>query len=167
MKEKNKGGILIIIMGILAVIVVTLCAFNKDLITHKYYEYTIEKKYQSVPTNEYYLEDNFNYVENHTNPGIKNKEDESETASVGLLALFVQGIATSIDALSVGFTIADYGFIAALVCALIIAVVTFVICSAGLMIGKKFGTKLSNKATILGGVILIFIGIEIFMTGVF
>ena len=75
MKEKNKGGILIIIMGILAVIVVTLCAFNKDLITHKYYEYIIEKKYQSVPTNEYYLEDNFNYVENHTNPGIKNKEE--------------------------------------------------------------------------------------------
>ena len=55
----------------------------------------------------------------------------------------------------------------ALVCALIIAAVTFVICMAGLMIGKKFGTKLSNKAAILGGVILIFIGIEIFVTGVF
>ncbi len=99
--------------------------------------------------------------------GIKNKEEEAEAAGVGLSALFVQGVATSIDALSVGFTIADYGFMSAFVCALIIAAVTFVICSAGLMIGKKFGTKLSNKATILGGVILIFIGIEIFMTGVF
>ena len=100
--------------------------------------------------------------------GIKNKgEDEEEVAGVGLSALLVQGVATSIDALSVGFTIADYGFVMALVCALIIAAVTFVICMAGLVIGKTFGTKLSNKAAILGGVILIFIGIEIFVTGVF
>ena len=100
--------------------------------------------------------------------GIKNKEgDAEEAAGVGLSALLVQGVATSIDALSVGFTIADYGFVMALVCALIIAAVTFVICMGGLMIGKKFGTKLSNKAAILGGVILIFIGIEIFVTGVF
>ncbi|MBR5126983.1 MAG: manganese efflux pump [Roseburia sp.] len=100
--------------------------------------------------------------------GIKNKEgDAEEEAGVGLSALLVQGVATSIDALSVGFTIADYGFVMALVCALIIAAVTFVICMVGLMIGKKFGTKLSNKAAILGGVILIFIGIEIFVTGVF
>ena len=75
MKEKNKGGKLIIIVGIIAIITVTLCAFNKNLITHKYFEYTIEKKYHSVPTNEYYLEDNFNYVENHTNTGIKNKQE--------------------------------------------------------------------------------------------
>lgn len=99
--------------------------------------------------------------------GIKNKEEDAEGATgVGLSALLVQGIATSIDALSVGFTIADYGFVMALVCALIIAAVTFVICMAGLVIGKKFGTKLSNKAAILGGVILIFIGIEIFVTGI-
>ena len=100
--------------------------------------------------------------------GIKAKgDDEAEAVGVGLSALMVQGVATSIDALSVGFTIADYGFVAALVCTIIIAAVTFVICMGGLMIGKKFGTKLSNKAAILGGVILIFIGIEIFVTGVF
>jgi len=100
--------------------------------------------------------------------GIKNKEEEvEEAAGVGLSALLVQGVATSIDALSVGFTIADYGFVMALVCALIIAAVTFVICMGGLIIGKTFGTKLSNKAAILGGAILIFIGIEIFVTGVF
>ncbi len=100
--------------------------------------------------------------------GIKNKEEEvEEAAGVGLSALLVQGVATSIDALSVGFTIADYGFVMALVCAVIIAAVTFVICMGGLVIGKTFGTKLSNKAAILGGAILIFIGIEIFVTGVF
>ncbi len=98
--------------------------------------------------------------------GIKG-EEEADTAGVGIGALMVQGIATSIDALSVGFTIANYGLVMALVCAAIIAVLTFFICAAGLVIGKKFGTKLSNKATIFGGVILIFIGLEIFITGVF
>ena len=79
----------------------------------------------------------------------------------------IQGIATSIDALSVGFTIADYGLVMALVASLIIAVVTFAICMAGLLIGKKAGNHLSTKATVLGGIILIGIGIEIFVKGVF
>ncbi len=96
--------------------------------------------------------------------GIRKKEGE-ETPAVSLGALLVQGVATSIDALSVGFTIADYDWHMALICSLIIAAVTFVICMAGLAIGKKFGTKLANKAAILGGVILIAIGIEIFISG--
>ena len=99
--------------------------------------------------------------------GIQNKDSEEEESGLGIGALLIQGIATSIDALSVGFTIAEYGWFMAFAAALIIAVVTFVICMAGLVIGKKFGTKLSNKAQILGGVILIVIGIEIFITGVF
>ena len=85
---------------------------------------------------------------------------------VGLMGLVVQGVATSIDALSVGFTIADYGFVMALVCCLIIAVVTFLICIGGLTLGRKFGCKLAGKASILGGVILIAIGLEIFITGI-
>ena len=96
---------------------------------------------------------------------IKNKEvDESALKSVGLSALLVQGVATSIDALSVGFTIADYSLALAVLAVLIIAVVTFFICFAGILIGKKFGTKLAGKAGVLGGVILIFIGLEIFIT---
>lgn len=98
--------------------------------------------------------------------GIRGGEEE-EHHGVGVKALLVQGVATSIDALSVGFTIADYGFLMAFVCSVIIAIVTFFICAGGLQIGKTVGTKLSNKASILGGVILIFIGIEIFVTGVF
>lgn len=98
--------------------------------------------------------------------GIRHKDDHSLSTKLGFVALLVQGIATSIDALSVGFTISDYTFLMALVCALIIATVTFVICIGGLLIGRKFGTKLSNKATIFGGAILIFIGIEIFVTGI-
>lgn len=98
--------------------------------------------------------------------GIKGEEEE-EHHGVGFKALLVQGVATSIDALSVGFTIVDYGLFMAFVCSVIIAIVTFFICVGGLQIGKTVGTKLSNKAAILGGVILIFIGIEIFVTGVF
>ena len=75
-------------------------------------------------------------------------------------------VATSIDALSVGFTISEYGWLMALTAAVIIAAVTFFICMAGLRIGKKFGTQLSGKASILGGVILIGIGLEIFISGV-
>ena len=94
---------------------------------------------------------------------IKN-DCEEEVSAVSPGALFVQGIATSIDALSVGFTIAKYNWIMALAASLIIAIVTFFICIGGLIIGKKFGTKLSNKAQILGGIILIAIGIEIFIS---
>lgn len=99
--------------------------------------------------------------------GLKNEEEQIEKVKVGLVAIFVQGIATSIDALSVGFTIAGYDLLMAIACALIIAVVTFFICVAGLMIGKKFGTRLANKASVFGGGILIIIGIEIFLTGIF
>ena len=98
--------------------------------------------------------------------GIKSKDEDEEKSKVGLGALLIQGIATSIDALSVGFTIAEYDLPMALLCTLIIALVTFVICIFGLFIGKKFGTKLSNKATIFGGIILIIIGLEIFITGI-
>ncbi len=98
--------------------------------------------------------------------GLRRKED-AETPAVGFWALILQGIATSIDALSVGFTIADYRFSAALVESLIIGIITFGICFGGLIIGKTAGTRLSNKASILGGVILIAIGLEIFITGIF
>ena len=102
--------------------------------------------------------------------GIKeNNCDENEEncgcTKLGVGALLVQGIATSIDALSVGFTIAEYDLKMAIICALIIAVVTFIICFEGIAIGKKFGTKLAGKAGIFGGVILVGIGIEIFISG--
>lgn len=99
--------------------------------------------------------------------GIKGDSDGEEKPAVGFTALLVQGVATSIDALSVGFTISHYDTIMSLVCCLLIAVVTFFICFGGLAIGKKFGTKLAGKASILGGAILIVIGIEIFVTGIF
>ena len=94
--------------------------------------------------------------------GIKKEgQEEAERQGVGAGKLLVQGIATSIDALSVGFTIEQYGFPMALTASLIIAVVTHGICLGGLAIGKKFGLRLADKASIIGGLILIGIGIEI------
>ena len=100
--------------------------------------------------------------------GIKNKDEEIESdRKLPFITLIIQGIATSIDALSVGFTIADYKLLSAIMTSLIIAIVTFGICMIGLLIGKKIGTKLNNKAAILGGIILIGIGIEIFVKNIF
>ena len=99
--------------------------------------------------------------------GINGNDAEEVTAGVTLGALMLQGVATSIDALSVGFTIADYDFLKAFVCAMIIAAVTLVICMTGLVLGKTVGTKLAGRATIFGGFLLIAIGVEIFVKGVF
>ena len=100
--------------------------------------------------------------------GLKQQDDfiEEDNKNLSSGRLVVQGIATSIDALSVGFTIEEYPASMAMVAALIIGVITYFICLGGIVIGKKFGTKLSSKASILGGIILIAIGIEIFLKGI-
>ena len=91
----------------------------------------------------------------------------STAVKLTFATLLIQGVATSIDALSVGFTIADYNLLMALIASLIIATVTFAICITGLLIGKKAGDKLGSKATLIGGLILVGIGIEIFIKGIF
>ncbi len=98
--------------------------------------------------------------------GFRYKEGNPEKPAVGFWGLMVQGIATAIDALSVGFTIADYAFTMALVECVIIGIITFLISLAGLKLGKKLGMRFTGKASILGGVILIFIGIEIFLKNI-
>lgn len=93
-------------------------------------------------------------------------KDEAERRTLTVPILLLQGVATSIDALSVGFTLAEYELRSALLSALIIGAVTFIICMAGLYIGKRFG-RIFRHAEIVGGVILIAIGIEIFVKNVF
>ncbi|MBR6086262.1 MAG: manganese efflux pump [Spirochaetales bacterium] len=101
--------------------------------------------------------------------GIRKKEsaEAEDRNNLGFGKLLVQGIATSIDALSVGFTIEQYEFPMALVASLIIAFVTHFICLGGLAIGKKAGVRLADKASILGGLILIGIGLEILIRSFF
>lgn len=98
--------------------------------------------------------------------GICHKDTDESGTAVGIKALLIQGVATSIDALSVGFTISHYNIFEAALACLIIGIVTFFICLVGIMIGRTVGTKLAGKADILGGAILIFIGLEIFITGI-
>ncbi len=93
--------------------------------------------------------------------------DSAGKSKLGFKDLMIQGVATSIDALSVGFTIEKYGTAEALTSSAIIGIVTLGICLVGLVLGRKIGTKLSGKAAILGGVILILIGLEIWVKGVF
>ncbi len=97
----------------------------------------------------------------------KTEEDTADNSALTFSTLIIQGIATSIDALSVGFTIANYALLMAVICSLIIAAVTYIISITGIVIGKQAGTKLRSKASVLGGIILIAIGIEIFIKGVF
>lgn len=98
--------------------------------------------------------------------GISDIEAHAADRKLGAGELVVQGIATSIDALSVGFAIETYSAAEALASSVIIGVVTLAICLTGLAIGKKAGTRLAGKAAILGGIILIFIGIEIWLGGI-
>ena len=91
---------------------------------------------------------------------LRGGEGEVETGAGKLL---LQGVATSIDALSVGFTIATYAWGAALACSLLIALVTFALCLLALRAGRAAGKRLSQYAPAIGGVILIAIGIEIFL----
>ena len=99
--------------------------------------------------------------------GLKKKCDcEEESKPLTISLLLVQGIATAIDALSVGFVIADQNIWETLLSVAIIAAITFVICLAGVFIGQKFGDFISCKASVFGGAILIIIGLEIFITGI-
>lgn len=99
--------------------------------------------------------------------GDSKESKEAAPAKLTFGALILQGIATSIDALSVGFTISEYSVLRAFASSFIIGVVTLVICLIGLIFGKKIGHKFSSIATIIGGVILILIGIEVFVRGIF
>ena len=90
---------------------------------------------------------------------------DGRSAGMDAKTLLLMGIATSIDALSVGFAISHYGIKDAVLSSLIIGVVTLAVCLAGIALGRKLGMKLAGKASVLGGVILLAIGIEIFVKG--
>ena len=99
--------------------------------------------------------------------GIRGDAEAVDFERLTLSTLLVQGVATSIDALSVGFTIAEYGPAMAVVCSALIAAVTFLICLAGVRLGRTAGGLLSRKAMLLGGMILIAVGVEIWATSIF
>ncbi|MCR4677042.1 MAG: manganese efflux pump MntP family protein [Sphaerochaetaceae bacterium] len=93
----------------------------------------------------------------------KKKEESKKEVIVSFPMLLMQGVATSIDALSAGLTFTEYSLKEVLISCSIIAVVTYIICMIGLIIGSKAATKLSKYASALGGAILIFIGAWTFL----
>ena len=88
------------------------------------------------------------------------KDEKPVDASFSVKNMFVMAVATSIDALAVGVSLAfiDVNIWNA---ALLIGVVTFVLSLAGLKIGSIFGNRYKTIAEIAGGVMLIFIGVKI------
>ncbi len=94
------------------------------------------------------------------------KDEEEEVKELSTKILLIQGIATSIDAFAVGISFATLKVnIVLAVCS--IGIITIVLSTIGVLIGKKFGDLLNNKATILGGLILIGIGLKIFIDHMF
>lgn len=96
------------------------------------------------------------------------KDAENENSSV-LTAkmLFMQGVATSIDALAVGVSFAALKDVNIAFASSAICCITFTFSVIGVGIGKKFGNILNNKAQFAGGLILVGIGIKIFVEHTF
>jgi putative Mn2+ efflux pump MntP len=99
----------------------------------------------------------------------KKEEDECDCCKdadkLDLKELFVLAIATSIDALAVGITFALYPDVNIVSAISVIGIVTFVICSGGVLIGHKFGAKFKSKAEFLGGIVLVIIGLKLLIEG--
>lgn len=94
----------------------------------------------------------------------KAEEIKEKSEKFTIKVLFVESIATAIDALAVGIELPNFAVNPYVSC-LIICLCTFVICIIGHMLGKKIALILKNKALLLGGLILIAIGVKEVLTG--
>ena len=87
-------------------------------------------------------------------------DDEQQNSDFGVRTMLIMAIATSIDALAIGVSMAfldvNIWFSAAVIC-----IVTLIISAAGVYLGTMFGARLGSKAGIVGGLILIAIGVKI------
>lgn len=90
----------------------------------------------------------------------KNDKSQEQAAKFTFLALMMQAVATSIDALAVGVSFVG-ATLSIYVIILVIGLTTFVLSLLAVFLGKKFGDALADKADIVGGLILIGIGIKI------
>ena len=97
--------------------------------------------------------------------GSNNKEEINDELKIKLI--LIQALATSIDALSVGFTISNYSLFESSITCVCVMLITGILCFMGVLMGERLGNKLKGKSVIVGGIILILIGLEIFIGGVF
>ena len=95
----------------------------------------------------------------------QSKSKDGEKPKSGIGALLLSAAVSSVDALSMGFTIAEYSLWTAVAGAGIIAAITFIAYTAGFFIGRKFGTRLADKAMVIGGILFIVMALEVFIRG--
>lgn len=91
------------------------------------------------------------------------EEEETADADLSFKAMLVMAVATSIDALAVGISLAMAGDVNIWVAVLLIGVTTFLLSAVGVKIGNVFGSRFEKKAQAAGGIILIFLGIKILL----
>lgn len=98
----------------------------------------------------------------------KEEECGCKEADLSVKTMFVMAVATSIDALAVGITLALAGDVNILLAVALIGIITFVMSCAGVKIGNIFGSRFEKKAQAAGGIILILLGLKILLehTGV-
>lgn len=89
--------------------------------------------------------------------------DASGEADLSVKTMFVMAVATSIDALAVGISLAMAGNVNILVAVLLIGVTTFILSAIGVKVGNVFGSRYEKKAQLCGGVILILLGFKILL----
>ena len=95
------------------------------------------------------------------------KQDGGETAvKPGIAGALYAALMTSIDALSVGPTMAEMSFLYVLTESAVIGIVTFAVCLAGFFAGRKIGGIAERRSGLIGGIILILVGIRFFIGGV-
>ena len=88
---------------------------------------------------------------------------DEHNADLGAKTMFVMAVATSIDALAVGISLAMAGGVNIWLSVLLIGLTTFSFSAAGVKIGSLFGAAFEKKAQLAGGLILIALGVKILL----
>ncbi len=88
---------------------------------------------------------------------------ENHDADLSPKTMFVMAIATSIDAMAVGISLAMAGGVNIWLAVLMIGVITFALSALGVKVGNVFGSRFEKKAQMAGGVILILLGTKILL----
>ena len=92
-----------------------------------------------------------------------NGEEETTDADLSVKTMFLMAVATSIDALAVGISLAMAGVSNIFLAVLLIGVTTFAFSAIGVRVGNVFGSRYEKKAELMGGVILILLGVKILL----
>ncbi len=98
-------------------------------------------------------------------PGGKSSLEHAKAKKLTFKVIMIQGVSTSIDALSVGVTLGNESLNFVLISVFIVATITFFMCFGAVRLGERIGIKLNNKAEIIGGIVLVLIGVRLLVAG--